>query len=95
MTNRKIMSQKAPNGDASGNQTELTESMCRICQKPRSDLLSCCGRPLCKSCFEGIIQLDKAKPPICPNCRKPIMRLIPIVPILKPNGDATGDSKAS
>ena len=100
LTNRKIMSQKAPNGDATGaseEQTKLTESMCMICQKTTSDLLSCCGHPLCKSCFDGIIQhyADETKPSICPNCQKPITALIPIVPILKPNGDATGASEAS
>ena len=94
MTNRKIMSQKAPNGDATGaseEQTKLTESMCMICQKTTSDLSSCCGLPLCKNCFEGIAQLrdDKTKLPICPNCIKPITAL---VPILQPSGDATGAS---
>ena len=90
MTNRKIMSQKAPNGDA-----PCDASVCMICQKPTSDLLSCCGHPLCKSCFDGIIQhyADETKPSICPNCQKPITALIPIVPILKPNGDATGASE--
>ena len=99
MTNRKIMSQKEPNGDATGaseKQTILTESMCMICLESTSHLLSC-GHPLCKSCFDGIIQhyADKTKPPICPSCREPIKALIPIVPILEPNGDATGASKAS
>jgi hypothetical protein len=91
LTNRKIMSQKAPNGDATG----ASEEQCMICQKTTSNLLSCCGNPLCKSCFEGITQLrdDKKKPPICPNCQKPITALIPIVPILQQDGDATGASE--
>ena len=91
LTNRKIMSQKAPNGDATG----ASKEQCMICQKTISDLLSCCGYPLCKSCFEGITQLrdDKKKPPICPNCQKPITALIPIVPILQQDGDATGASE--
>ena len=105
------MSQKALNGDATGaseelngdatgaseEQKKLTESMCMICQKPISYLLSCCGLPLCKSCIDKINQhhADKTKSPICPNCQKPITALIPIVPILKPNGDATGASEAS
>jgi hypothetical protein len=90
LTNRKIMSQKAPNGDATG----ASEEQCMICQKTTSNLLSCCGHPLCKSCFEGITQLrdDKKKPPICPKCQKPITALIPIVPILQQDGDATGAS---
>ncbi len=89
MTNRKIMSQKALNGVAT--------PVCMICQKPTSYLLSCCGHPLCESCFDEIKQhyADETKRSICSNCRKPITALIPIVPILKPNGDATGASKAN
>ena len=91
--NRKIMSQKAPNGDATT--TGASKERCMICPKPSSSLLSCCGNPLCKSCFEEITQLrdDKKKPPICPNCQKPITALIPIVPILQQDGDATGASE--
>ena len=93
------MSQKAPNGDATGaskeqekEQEQCTIPMCIICRKSTSYLLSCCGYPLCKSCFDGIIQhyADKTKQPICPSCREPIMALIPIVPILKSDGNATG-----
>jgi hypothetical protein len=86
------MSQKAPNGDATGaseEQTKLTESMCMICQESSSIyLLSCCGHPLCESCFEGIRQHHdgKKEPPMCPSCKKPITALLP-------NGDATRAEK--
>jgi len=83
------MSQKAPNGDATGaskEQERCTMQMCMICREPTSSLLSCCGHPQCKSCFEKITQLHETKPPICPNCQMPI-------PAFLPNGDATGASE--
>ena len=118
MTNRKIMSQKAPNGNATGASKEpngnatgaskepngnatgaskekekdkekerFTMPMCMICRKPSSSLLSCCGHPLCKSCFDEIKQHYETKPaicPICPNCKKPIRHSYRMVMQLEP-----------
>lgn len=68
---------------------------CGICQNSSSTVLSCCGNLLCKSCFDETNQHydGKKEPTTCPNCQKQIMALIPIVPILKPTGDATGASE--
>ena len=65
--------------------SDKESNKCMICQESSSTVSSCCGHPLCKSCFEG------TKPSICPNCIKPITAL---VPILQPGGDATGASEA-
>ncbi len=84
MTNRKIMSQKAPNGDATG----ASEEQCMICKESSSFLLSCCGHPLCKSCFDSIKKHHhgRKEPTTCPNCQKLITALLP-------NGDATRAEK--
>jgi hypothetical protein len=87
------MSNGSAEGSAEGSAKASNE--CIMCEEPTSYLLCCCGLPLCKSCFEGITQLrdDKTKPPMCPSCKKPIKALIPIVPILQQDGDATGASE--
>lgn len=71
---------EATNGHESGH-----ESGCKICQDSTSNLLSCCGNPLCSNCFRLINQQSdgETKSPSCPLCRQPIGQLCPIVPLSK------------
>ena len=52
---------------------------CNVFEAPQ--LLTCCGKNVCKRCIESHIQraalLERVRKPFCPHCRKEEFRLIP------------------